>query len=356
MIKAQVLQGGGRGRGTFDSGLKGSIQRVTSAADGERVSAKMLGHSLRTSLTAYGGPVVRQLYVVEDISPKEEWYVAITIDRERYCPILILSKKGGIDIETISRQSPEDVITIPLQYDAGINAEVLRSLQEQLAIPGSALGSLEKTLKSLWTIFSEKDATLLELNPLALLSSDRFMPLGAKFTFDDAAARRQPELFAMRDAEHEVAEEVEAETYGLVYVRLDGNIGNVVNGAGLAMATNDAIGLHGGASANFLDAGGQATKETMIQAFRIILADERVKAILVNIYGGMYVCARILLSESVLTRMEGITKCDMIAKSILGAASELGPITIPIVARLQGTNSAEGLRLVSSGQSPLPCV
>jgi succinyl-CoA synthetase beta subunit len=247
----------------------------------------MLGHYLRTAQTAKGGPLVKRVYVVEEMTPKEEWYLAITVDRERYCPVLVLSKGAGGSIESIARESPGEVFTFPLHYDSGFTEDILNSIQQRLSISTTALASLQGILKPLWAIFTGKDATLLELNPLALLPSDTFTPLNAKFTFDDAAARRQPELFGMRDAEQEIAEEVEAEKFGLVYIRMDGNIGNVVNGAGLAMATNDAIGLHGGTSANFLDAGGQATKETMIQAFRIILADERVKTILVNIYGGM---------------------------------------------------------------------
>lgn len=277
---------GGRGQGIFDNGLQSGIQRATSMEQGSEVSSKVLGNRLKTAQTAHGGPVVKRLYVAEQVKPKEEWYLAITIDRERYCPVLIISKKGGGNIDTIARESPADVFTFPISYSDGITPEVVDAVQQRVELSTTALTSLQDTLKSLWSIFTEKDATLLELNPLALLPSDTFMPLDAKFTFDDAAAKRQPDLFQMRDAEHEIAEEVEAEKFGLVYVRLDGNIGNVVNGAGLAMATNDAVELHGGASANFLDAGGQATKETMIQAFRIILADERVKVILVNIYGG----------------------------------------------------------------------
>lgn len=285
MVKAQVLKGG-RGKGTFNNGFEGGIRHITSATEGAEVASKMLGHRLKTPQTTYGGPVVKQLYVAEKVTPKEEWYVAITIDRERYCPVLVISKKGGRNIETIARESPGEVFTFPLVYGDGITAGVLESVAQRLSLSDATRRSLQKILDPLWSIFSEHDATLLELNPLALLPSDTFMPLDAKFTFDDGAARRQPELFSMRDAEHEIEEEVAAEKFGLVYVRLEGNIGNVVNGAGLAMATNDAIGLHGGASANFLDAGGQATKETMIEAFRIVLADERVRAILVNVYGG----------------------------------------------------------------------
>ncbi|KAJ4328885.1 hypothetical protein N0V84_000673 [Fusarium piperis] len=180
----------------------------------------------------------------------------------------------------------------------------------------------------MFEIFSEKEAINLETNLLCTLDG-QLICSDSGFFFDDAAQKRQPDLFALRDSAQEIQEEVEAEKYGLVYVRMDGNIGNVVNGAGLAMATNDAISLYGGSSANFLDAGGQATKETMLQAFGIIMRDERVKAILVNIYGG-------------------ITRCDMIAESIIAAASELGPLRVPMVVRLQGTNSDAGLKLLSN--------
>ena len=285
VIKAQI-QKGGRGRGTFDNGFYGGILFVKDLKQGTEKASKMLGHRLKTSQTAEQGPLVKQLYIAEQVSPAEEWYLAITIDRENYCPVIAISKKGGMNIEDIARESPDDVFTFPLAYGQGVNKEVLDSIQEQLSLSPTTTHNLKDILVPLWAIFKEKEAILLEVNPLALLPSQGFMPLDAKFTFDDAASSRQPELFALRDAEHEVAEEVEAEKYGLVYVRLEGNIGNVVNGAGLAMATNDAIGLHGGSSANFLDAGGQATKETMMQAFKIILADKRVTAILVNIYGG----------------------------------------------------------------------
>ncbi|KAH8172175.1 ATP-grasp domain-containing protein [Sarocladium implicatum] len=342
VIKAQILKGG-RGQGTFDNGFHSGIHAVKIAEAGIEKASNMLGHRLRTAQTGLDGPVVKQLYIVEEVSPSEEWYLAITVDRENYCPVVIISKKGGGNIEEIARNSPGDVHTFPLNYNEGVDKQVLDTIQHQLSLSPSITHSLKDILQPLWSIFKEKDATLLELNPLALLPSQTFLPLDAKFTFDDASARRQSALFALRDAEHEVSEEVEAEKYGLVYVRLEGNIGNVVNGAGLAMATNDAIGLHGGKSANFLDAGGQATKETMMQAFRIILADERVTAILVNIYGGKSMTRRRLRTQ--LTAL-GITKCDMIAKSIIGAASELGPMKVPIVARLQGTNSAEGLKLL----------
>ena len=203
----------------------------------------------------------------------------MTVDRENYCPTIILCRQNDDD-----RSTPTSTFAFSLSQ--GVTPKLLSEISEQLGAPGEERPQLDSILKGLHRIFRDKDATLLEINSLARSSHGAWTCSDARFSFDDAAAKRQQDLFALRDTEQEVAEEVAAERYGLVYVRMDGNIGNVVNGAGLAMATNDAIGLHGGASANFLDAGGQATKETMMQAFGIIMRDERIKAILVNIYGG----------------------------------------------------------------------
>lgn len=207
----------------------------------------------------------------------------MTIDRENYCPAIIVSNSR--------RDSHDPGAIVPFQLSTGITPEVLSHIYSHMSLSPSTPSNLADLLRSLFAIFKEKDATLLEVGRLALLSSEsgegsNFSCLDASFSFDDASRRRQKALFALRDTGQEVQEEVEAEKYGLVYVRMDGDIGNVVNGAGLAMATNDAIGLYGGKSANFLDGGGQATKETMVKAFGIIMADERVKVILVNIYGG----------------------------------------------------------------------
>lgn len=249
-------------------------------------AARLLGASLGESPApppGHGGAsaTANKVYVAEAVQPQREWYLAVTIDRENYTPAIVLSDSP--------HSSP--VATIPFRLSAGITPEVLSQVYSHMSLSPDASSNLPAILQSLFAIFKEKDATLLEVGRLALLSSEdagggSFACLDASFTFDDASRGRQRELFALRDTEQEVSEEVEAEKYGLVYVRMDGDIGNVVNGAGLAMATNDAIGLYGGKSANFLDGGGQATKETMVKAFGIIMADERVKVILVNIYGG----------------------------------------------------------------------
>lgn len=248
----------------------------------------MLGKTLRTSQTGLNGLPVSKLLAVREAAYKEKWYLALTIDRENYCPVIIMAKRSNSSLESIRQTDPEKIMNFPLRLSEGLTSKTLKQIQERQNLSDTQTQSLGVILKGLWEIFIEKEATLLELDPIGLMPDDTFLPLDAKFTFDDAAGPRQPALFALRDPTNEVAEEVGAEEYGLVYVRMEGNIGNVVNGAGLAMATNDAIGLSGGASANFLDAGGQATRETMIQAFRIILADARVTAILVNIYGGEF--------------------------------------------------------------------
>lgn len=251
----------------------------------------------------------------------------MTVDRENYSPAIILSKTGGgKNIQTIAREAPESLMTFNFGLTAGITDNLMASITQKAKLSSSQAQHLDKILKSMHSIFKSQDAMLLEIPSLGVASSGAMTAIDSNFAFDDDSAKRQPELFALRDKNQEVSDEVAAEQFGLVYIRMDGNIGNVVNGAGLAMATNDAVSNAGGKSANFLDAGGQATKETMMEAFGIILRDERVKAILVNIYGG-------------------ITRCDMIAESIIGAADSMD-IRVPVVVRLQGTNSAVGLKLV----------
>jgi len=285
----------------------------------------MLSHHLEASS---GGEVLaNKLFITEMINYETAWFLAITFDRENSCPIIIASKRGGIDMETTVQQYPEQFHTFRLGYTRGITREVIERVSKFLDASTKERDNLQRILGRLYRIFTAKDATLLEIRSLARSHDGTLTCLDSSFAFDDAASKRQEDVFSLRDIMHEISEEVEAEKYGLVYVKMDGNIGNVVNGAGLAMATNDAIALYGGSSANFLDAGGQATKDTMVKAFEIILRDERVKTILVNIYGG-------------------ITRGDMIAESILGAAKELGPLKVPMVVRLQGTNSELGLKIL----------
>lgn len=232
-------------------------------------------------------PPVQQIYVSQALEPAEEWSLAMTIDRENYYPVILVSKTKGTEVDS-------EVTSFPFAISQGITPELLSRVSDHVTrdSPPSqpSTESLAKILNGLFKIFTDKDGTNLEITRLARTATDgSFTCLSTAFTFDDAAAKRQPDLFALRDVSQDVPEEIEAAQYGIVYVRMDGNIGNVVNGAGLAMATNDAIGLYGGRSANFLDAGGQATKETMLKAFGIIMRDERVRTIFVNIYGGKYI-------------------------------------------------------------------
>ena len=285
VLKSQLLRPG-RGRGVFDSGLRGGVQRARNGQDAETLGAKMLGHKVRTEETIDEGLTVKRVYVSKAVPIVEEWHLTMTIDRETYSPVITIGKRGVATAREPADKRPTLVHRVHFQASEGITADVRGRIADYMKLPHEQRHQLEPILSGMYNIFIEKEATNLEISPLARLADGFLTCVGSNFIFDDAASKRQAELFALRDAEHEVPEEVEAEKYGLVYVRMDGDIGNVVNGAGLAMATNDAIGLYGGKSANFLDAGGQATKETMVQAFSIVLRDERVKTILVNVYGG----------------------------------------------------------------------
>jgi succinyl-CoA synthetase beta subunit len=243
----------------------------------------MLGQNLVTKQTTSEGVRVDKLYVTQVIDYEQELYLAITIDRAKYSPVIIISEQGGVDVEDAAEGQMHK---FHFNVSTGITSDIEADVRTTLQLDDMEGDTMISLLKKMVKLFVEKDATLLEINPLVRTANGKFICLDAKFSFDDAAAKRQAELFNLRDRSQERAEEIEADKYGLVYIRLDGNIGNVVNGAGLAMATNDAVELFGGKSANFLDAGGQATKETMLGAFKIIISDPRVKVILVNIYGG----------------------------------------------------------------------
>lgn len=257
-----------------------------SALQAESLASGMLNHNLVTKQTSEAGLLVDKLYIAEKVPYTNEYYLSITIDRENACPAIIASRHGGMDIEQAAKQDPSSVAKLRLNYLQGVTDADIQAVAAALDISTAEMRQLRTLLEKLFELFKQKDATLIEINPLVRTPEGQFLCLDAKFSFDNAASPRQKELFALEEKTARDADEVEAEKSGLVYIRLDGNIGNVVNGAGLAMATNDAISYYGGASANFLDAGGQATKETMVDAFRIILRDKRVKVILVNIYGG----------------------------------------------------------------------
>ncbi|KAL8813062.1 MAG: hypothetical protein Q9223_007144 [Gallowayella weberi] len=287
VIKSQVLAGG-RGKGSFSNGFKGGVRVVSSAVEGRDISSKMLGQRLITEQTPPGGLPVDKVYVVEQLNVGQEFYLAITTDRANGCPILVMSQGGGTGIEELAAKDPNAVVRVPLDYAEGVTGETISTICERFTLYADRQ-NLTTLLQRLYTFFRESDATLIEINPLIRTSdTDRLICADSKVSIDNAASGRQGQIFRLRDKSQEMAVELEAEKHGLVYIQLEGNIGCLVNGAGLAMATNDAVAKYGGSCANFLDGGGQATKETMVKAFELILSDKRVNTILVNIYGGKY--------------------------------------------------------------------
>ncbi|KAJ5902552.1 Succinate--CoA ligase subunit beta [Penicillium taxi] len=322
VIKAQILAGG-RGKGQYSSDGKGGVRIVKSPGDAFESASNMLGYHLKTKQTPPDGLLVEKLYIYKAVDIAHEFYVAITFDRDRNMPVLLISDAGGVNIES----NPDKLERFWFHLDAGITNEITAYIQAQFGFSDSEIKAISHILNQMVKLFHEKDATLLELNPLVRTARGDFMCLDAKFDFDNSARFRQTEIFSLEEQSSEEKDEYEASKLGLSYVRLDGNIGNIVNGAGLAMATNDLVSLFGGKCANFLDVGGGATKETLSKAFDILDKDSRIKGILVNIYGG-------------------IVRCDMIAESIVAAASKKQGFRVPVIVRLQGTNCNKGLELI----------
>jgi succinyl-CoA synthetase beta subunit len=328
VVKAQV-HAGGRGKG---GGVKlcRSIDEVAAAAKA------LIGTRLVTPQTDAHGLPVNQVIVEGGSDIARELYLSVLVDRETEQVMFMASQDGGMDIEKVAHDTPERIFFVPVHPAAGIQGYHVRDLAFGLGIKDKAQqAELAKVAKGLYKIFEEKDASLVEINPLIVTKDGRVVVLDAKVNLDDNAAFRQPDLRAMRDESQEDATEREASKNDLNYVTLDGDIACMVNGAGLAMATMDIIKLHGGKPANFLDVGGGATAERVTAAFKLILSNKEVKAILVNIFGG-------------------IVKCDLIAEGIITAAKALG-VTVPVVVRLEGTRVAEGKALLaSSGLAIIP--
>ncbi|CAI7589516.1 unnamed protein product [Penicillium glandicola] len=322
VIKAQVLAGG-RGKGKFNSDGKGGVRIVDSASEAFKSATNMLGHNLTTAQTPQDGLRVDKLYIYKAVSVAQEFYIAMTFDRQRSSPVLLISDTGGMNIES----NIDNLHKLWFGLSTGITDEIDAYIQAELGFSDLEMKEIHRILVQMVKLFKEKDATLLELNPLVRTEEGNFVCLDAKFGFDNAARYRQGGIFGLEERSPEEEEEDQLAKLGLSYVKLDGNIGNIVNGAGLAMATNDLISLYGGKCANFLDVGGAATKETLSKAFGILKKDPRVKGILVNIYGG-------------------IVRCDMIAEAIVAAAAEMGGFKCPVVVRLQGTNCEKGLKLI----------
>ena len=318
-VKAQI-HAGGRGKA-------GGVILVTSAAEAKQAAARLIGSTLVTHQTGPEGLPVRKVLIEESMPFGRQLYAAITIDRSLERPVLVLSREGGVDIETVAKDHPDAILKEPIDPAIGLRDFQLRRIGAALAV-AEPLRKQLSLLRALYQCFLASDASLVEINPLVETNDGRLLALDAKIVLDDNGLIRRPELAKLRDRTQEHPLEYQASQVGISYVGLDGTIGCLVNGAGLAMATNDIIKLHGGSPANFLDVGGGANVEQVTRAFKIILADARVRAILVNIFGG-------------------IMRCDWVAQGLINAAKEMH-VRVPLVVRLQGTNVEEGRRMLAA--------
>eukprot|EP00834_Sanchytrium_tribonematis_P003524 NODE_138_length_16264_cov_1.140860.p8 type:complete len:350 gc:universal NODE_138_length_16264_cov_1.140860:6408-5359(-) len=285
VIKAQVLAGG-RGKGHFDSGLQGGVQLTSNSSQIKEYAQQMLGHKLITKQTGAQGKPCNKVFIVEKLKLKKEYYFAILNDRKHQGPVLIASSEGGMDIEHVAATNPKAIVTQPIDIHKGLTDSVARDVATKIGFSGQAIDEAADIFQKLYKVFTEKDCTLVEINPLAELNSGKVLCMDAKLGFDDNADFRQKDVFTQRDYSQEDKREVDASKFQLNYIGLDGNVGCLVNGAGLAMATMDVLKLNGGDPANFLDVGGSATTTQVTAAFKIISSDERVSAIFVNIFGG----------------------------------------------------------------------
>ena len=319
VVKAQI-HAGGRGKG-------GGVHVATSAAEVEQSAAALLGHRLVTPQTAPGGQIVQRVLVEEGCEIAQELYCGLLIDRQGGQPLCIVSPVGGMEIEAVAATNPDNILREPIDVLLGLAPFQARRLVEQLKVGAAAQQVLPPLLQKLYTVFHDKDCTLLEINPLALTTAGTPVVLDVKMQFDDNALFRQPDLVALRDPAEEDPLEVEASRYKLNYIKLSGNIGCIVNGAGLAMATMDIIKLAGAAPANFLDVGGGASAEAVEHAFRLLMADANVQAVLINVFGG-------------------ILRCDVFAQGILQAVAKVH-VQVPVVVRMEGTNVEEGRQILA---------
>jgi succinyl-CoA synthetase beta subunit len=329
VVKSQI-HAGGRGKGKFKElgpDAKGGVRLAFSIDEAKAHAREMLGNTLVTKQTGDAGKVVNRLYIEDGADIERELYLSILVDRTVGQVAFVVSTEGGMDIEAVAHDTPEKIITVAIDPMAGVTSADLAKLNSALELSGEAAKDGEKLFPILYKAFVEKDMALLEINPLIVMKNGRLRVLDAKVSFDNNALFRHDDIVALRDLTEEDEKEIEASKYDLAYVALDGNIGCMVNGAGLAMATMDIIKLYGQEPANFLDVGGGATKEKVTAAFKIITADPAVKGILVNIFGG-------------------IMKCDVIAEGVVAAVKEVG-LKVPLVVRLEGTNVALGKKIIN---------
>ncbi|KAI0067831.1 succinyl-CoA synthetase beta chain SSC-beta [Artomyces pyxidatus] len=335
VIKAQVLAGG-RGKGKFDTGLQGGVHKVETAEQARDYAAQMLGSKLITKQTGAAGRVCNAVMLAERRDPTHEYYIALLNDRASQSVVLVASTQGGMNIEEVAAKDPDAIITTPIPYYTGLSKESALAIAKKLNFKtAAATEEAADIFINLYKIYKDKDATQIEINPLAETADGHVLCMDAKFGFDDNAEFRQQDIFALRDISQEEPSEVEAQKANLNFIKLDGSVGCLVNGAGLAMATMDVLSLHGGQPANFLDVGGGATPETVKKAFEILLADPKVKSIFINIFGG-------------------IMRCDYIAEGVIKATKELS-LEIPLVVRLKGTKEAEAKEMIrASGLKIIP--
>ena len=320
VVKAQI-HAGGRGKG-------GGVKVVSSKEEAVNEAEKMFGMNLITPQTGPAGKEVKRIYIENGSDIKKELYLSCLLDRATSKVAFIVSKMGGMDIEAVAKDTPENITTVQIEPSIGVTENDINTISKAFELKKDLEGQLSDLIKNMYKFFLEKDASLVEVNPLIITETDKLLCLDAKVNFDDNALYRHPEIEELRDENEEDESEREASKYDLAYIKLDGNIGCMVNGAGLAMASLDIIKMYGGEPANFLDVGGGASKEKVSSAFKIILSDKGVKGILVNIFGG-------------------IMRCDIIAEGIVAAAKEL-EISVPLVVRLEGTNVDEGKKILDN--------
>ena len=320
VVKAQI-HAGGRGKG-------GGVKVVSSKEEAVNEAEKMFGMNLITPQTGPAGKEVKRIYIENGSDIKKELYLSCLLDRATSKVAFIVSKMGGMDIEAVAKDTPENITTVQIEPSIGVTEKDVNTISKAFELEKDLEGQLSDLIKNMYKFFLEKDASLVEVNPLIITETDKLLCLDAKVNFDDNALYRHPEIEELRDENEEDEYEREASKFDLAYIKLDGNIGCMVNGAGLAMASLDIIKMYGGEPANFLDVGGGASKEKVSSAFKIILSDKGVKGILVNIFGG-------------------IMRCDIIAEGIVAAAKEL-EISVPLVVRLEGTNVDEGKKILDN--------
>jgi succinyl-CoA synthetase beta subunit len=335
VVKAQI-HAGGRGKGKFKElgdSAKGGVRLAHSIDEVREHAAEMLGKTLVTVQTGPAGKQVQRLYITDGVDIAKEYYLALLVDRETGRIAIVASTEGGMDIEAVAHDTPEKIETLTIDPATGLMPHHGRAVAAALGLTGDLARQAGKVLAKLYEAFIGTDASQIEINPLAVTDKGELLVLDAKVGFDSNAEFRHPDLEQLRDLSEEEPMEIEASKYDLAYIKLDGNIGCMVNGAGLAMATMDIIKLNGAEPANFLDVGGGASKEKVTAAFKIILSDPSVKGILVNIFGG-------------------IMRCDIIAEGIVAAAREVS-LSVPLVVRLEGTNVSQGKDILANSGLPI---